>query len=142
MSEIKAWFEEAQKAFNCRDFEFTVVGGFKITHYFEDDTYSIQDTRFTDFYTSVSEADMELFRTEGFVRGANIIMNGRNEARVQKYLELIQGLYVKRAEYKANLKKNPTFYNKRIANCNYNIHNYNDLMHFYKSKVEQFKQNH
>lgn len=140
MSEIKTWFEEADsKVFTATDHRFIIVGGFKVTHYFENDSYSIQDTRVNDFYTRVLEADMKIFREHGFKKGTSIIMHKRNVKRVEKYLKLIQGLYTKRVGYMKNLKKTDKLSIKRIKNCNYNIHNYHDLMHFYKSKVEQFE---
>ena len=141
MEEIKEWFEEASiiKVHQGDDHEFAINRGFKVTHYFEDNTYSIQDTRLNDFYTKVSEEHMELFRERGFIIGTNIIMYDRNIKRVSKYLRLIEGLYTKIAKYKENLYKNKSFYTKRIRNCNENIHKYHDLMQFYKSKVDQFK---
>tara|TARA_R110000851_G_scaffold295075_1_gene449914 strand:+ start:199 stop:666 length:468 start_codon:yes stop_codon:yes gene_type:complete len=147
MSEIKSWFEEAEKVFNCGEYEFTIVGGFKITHYFEDNSYSIQDTRFNDFYSKVSEPDLKVIQENGFIKGASILMYRRNVRRVEKYLTLIQKLYKKREDYSKLLGKsrvsikNQNKYTKGIKNCNFNIHNYNDLMHFYKSKAEQFENN-
>ena len=142
MSEIKTWFEEANKIVHKRGgYEFVLVKGFKITHYLKEEEYTIQDTRFNDFYKSVSETNMEIFRTQGFLKGTSIIMHERNVKRVEYYLEKIRKLMVKKAEYKKQLQRKPAFYQKRIKNCNENIHNYNDLMHFYKAKVDQFNNN-
>ena len=140
-NEIKDWFEEASiiKVFQSEDHEFSINSGFKVTHYFEDNSYTIQDTRLNDFYTEVSEAHKNIFREKGFIIGTNIIMYDRNIKRVDKYLRLIEGLYAKITEYKKDIKKDRPFYVKRIRNCNENIHKYHDLMQFYKSKVDQFK---
>lgn len=138
MSEIKSWFQEADhKIFNCGDYEFIINKGFKITHYFEDDDYTIQDTRHNDFYKSVSEADMEIIQTHGFLKGTSIIMHKRNQFRVEYYLERIRKLYVKKGTPQKS-DETKAQYLKRIKNCNENIHNFNDLMHFYMAKVEQF----
>lgn len=141
MSEIKNWFEEHkhQKVHNCGDYEFIIRKGFKITHYFEEDEYTIQDTRHCDFYKSVTESDMEIIQTNGFVRGTSIIMHNRNVDRVELYLEKIRKLYDKKAEYKAKLSTNKAFYEKRIRNCNNNIHEYNATMQYYRFQVEQFE---
>lgn len=141
MEEIRGWFEEAKvlRVYNCGDHEFTIEKGFKVTHYFEDDTYSVLDTRFNDFYTEVSEANMKIFRDNGFLKGTNIIMYERNVRRVDRYLRLIEGLYTKIASYKKLLSKDKVFYTKRIKNCKENIHDYHDLMQLYKSRVDQFE---
>ena len=141
MEQLKQWFEEAGviRIFTCKNHNFILRKGFKITHYLEDDTYSIVDTRFNDFYTTVSEADMKIFIEKGFVKGTNIIMYNRNVERVADYISKIEGTYVKRDKYKKLLPKNKPFYTKRIKNCNDNIHRYHDMMQFYQAQVEQFE---
>ena len=141
MEQLKKWFEEASviKVFTCKTHEFIIRKGFKITHYFEDDTYSILDTRFNDFYTAVSEEDMTLLVSHGFIKGTNIIMYNRNVVRVDNYIKRIEDLYVKKAKYKKLLPRNKPFYTKRIRNCSEGIHNYHDLLQFYQAQVEQFE---
>jgi len=141
MNKLQQWFEEASviKIFTSKTHEFVIQRGFKITHYFEDDSYSILDTRFNDFYTKVSEADMNIFIQHGFLKGTSIIMYGRNLMRVKDYLRAIESLYVKKAKYKKLLTKNKPFYTKRIKNCSENIHRYHDMMQFYQAQVEQFE---
>jgi len=144
MSELKKWFDEAStiKVFSFNSYEYVISRGFKITHYLDDNSYTIQDTRHSDFYNEVSQEDMNVFINEGFLQGTKILMYNRNTERVDKYLRLIESLYSKKAKYKKSLHKNKAFYTKRISNCNKNIHDYHDLMQFYRSKVEQFeKQN-
>jgi hypothetical protein len=140
-NDMKSWFEEASavRVYQEGDHEFSIIKGFKVTHYFEDESYTILDTRLNDFYTKVTEAHKNIFCEKGFLKGTSIIMYGRNVKRVNKYLRLIEGLYSKISEYKKSLQKNKVFYTKRIANCRQNIHEYHDLLQFYKSKVDQFE---
>ena len=141
MNNLEKWFDEAKviKMFSFNNHEYVISKGFKITHYNEDNSYTIQDIRHSDFYNEVSKEDMEVITANGFLEGTNILMYSRNTERVDKYLRLIEVLYAKRTEYKKSLPKNKAFFTKRISNCNRNIHDYHDLMQFYRSKVEQFE---
>ena len=141
MEQLQEWFEESRllKVFTFRDHEFTIFNGFKITHYFEEDSYSIQDTRHSDFYSEVSQVDLDTLREFGFIKGAKTITYRRSCIRVDEYLRSIEDLYKKRAKYKESLPKNKAFYTKRIRNCNKNIHDNHDMLQFYQSKVEQFE---
>lgn len=139
MTTIKDWFEECNKIYRCGEYDFALVNGFKITHYLEDDTYTIQDTRLNDFYTSVSENHLNILSEHGFVNGTNIIMYHRNIERVEYYLEKINSTYSKKRLAKQMLKTDKKFYEKQIRNCDSNINNYNDMIHFYKSKIQQFE---
>lgn len=141
MNQLQQWFEEASviKIFTSKTHEFVIQRGFKISHYFEDNSYSILDTRFSDFYTNVSEVDMSILIEKGFLEGTNIIMYNRNVMRVKDYVSKIENLYVKKAKYKKLVTKNKPFYTKRIKNCSENIHRYHDMMQFYQAQVEQFE---
>ncbi len=154
MEQLEQWFEEASviKVFTGESYEFVIRKGFKITHYFEDDSYTIQDTRFNDFYTKVSEADMEQFVLHGFIKGTDILMNNRNINRVKKYIKKIEDTYVKRKssvklgkrtkgftpKHIKTVAQNKAFYTKAVNNCNINIHKYHDMMQFYQAKIDQF----
>lgn len=139
MNKIADWFRECDKIYRCGEYDFALVNGFKITHYLEDDTYTIQDTRTSDFYTSVSETDMDIIMEYGFVSGTSIIMYKKNLERVEYYLEKIAEIYAKRLRAKKMLKTDRKFYEKQIRNCDANIQINNDMVHFYKSKVNQFE---
>lgn len=139
MNTIQNWYNECTKIFQCSEYDFALVNGFKITHYHEDDTYTIQDTRKNDFYTSVSESDMDILMEYGFINGTSIIMHKRNVERVEYYLERVAHYYAKRVKAKKMLKTNRKFYEKQIRNCADNIQINNDMIHFYKSKVNQFE---
>lgn len=139
MNIIEDWFKECSKIYRCGDYDFALVNGFKVTHYLDDDTYTIQDTRLNDFYTSVSEADMKTLREYGLINGTSIIMYHRNINRVEYYLDKIAQTFSKKQLAKKMLKTDTKFYEKQIRNCDVNIQNYNDMVHFYKSKVEQFE---
>lgn len=142
MTEIKNWFEESNaRIHDCKEYEFIIHKGFKITHYFEDDTYSIQDTRHCDFYKSVAQTDLDIIRQNGFVRGTDIIMYKRNKARVDMYMGLITKLYQKRR--KANdaiqKRKEVTLNRKRARTCKENIEKLNATMQFFRLKAEQYE---
>ena len=141
MENLKEWFDEAKviKVFTFRSHEFVIRNGFKITHYLDDDSYTILNIRQSDFYCNVTQPDMDIFMEHGFIKGADIAVYKRNVVRVDKYLRLIEELYTKKAKYKKSLNKNKAFYTKRIRNCDKNIHEYHDMMQFYQSKVEQFE---
>ena len=139
MNIIADWFKECNKIHRCGEYDFAIVNGFKVTHYLEDDTYTIQDARKNDFYTSVSESDMEILMKYGFVIGTSIIMYHRNVQRVEYYLDKLAEVYAKRERAKKMLKTDRTFYSKQIRNANANILANNDMVHYYKSKVEQFE---
>lgn len=136
---MEEWFSECDKIFKGDGYEFSIVNGFKITHYLEDSTYSILDVRTNDFYSSVTKSDLELINKFGFVDGTRVISYKRNLARVSKYKNLIEDLFKKRKISKSSLKEDPRFYSKQIKNYTIKIHKYNDLLHFYESKVDQFK---
>ena len=140
MLEIKNWFEghKHEKVYNCGEYEFIIQMGFKITHYFEPEKYTIQDCRHCDFYKSVSEDDMNIIRDNGFVRGTSIIRHNKNVIRVQHYLNRIKELYEKR---KISQRSDETKeqYTKRIKNYNLNIGELNTTMQFYRLLVEQFE---
>jgi len=139
MCEIEVWFKECDRVFVCGSFEFSILNGFKITHYFHNNNYTIQDTRKNDFYTTVSDEDYSIMMEYGFERGTGIIMQKRNIKRVEYYLNKISEAYVKRRQGKKRLDQDFKFYSKQIKNCDIKIHKYNDLVHFYKSKVKQFE---
>jgi len=141
MEQLQEWFEETDllKVNKLKDHEFNIVNGFKITHYFDDDSYTIQDVRHNDFYSDVVWDDYKIMQEHGFIKGTNTIAYIRNKTRVEEYLRAIEDLYNKRAKYKESLPKNKAFYTKRIRNCNKNIHDSHDMLQFYQSKVEQFE---
>ena len=141
MEQLQEWFEETDllKVNKLKDHEFNIVNGFKITHYFDDDSYTIQDVRHSDFYSDVVWDDYKIMQEHGFIKGTNTIAYIRNKTRVEEYLKGIEDLYNKRAKYKESLPKNKAFYTKRIRNCNKNIHDSHDMLQFYQSKVEQFE---
>tara|TARA_R100000541_G_scaffold45224_2_gene52258 strand:+ start:141 stop:569 length:429 start_codon:yes stop_codon:yes gene_type:complete len=139
MCEIEVWFKECDRIFVCGGFEFSILNGFKITHYIHNDKYTIQDTRKNDFYTTVSKEDYSIIREYGFVRGTGIIMQKRNVQRVEHYLNKIAEAFSKKKLGKKKLTQDFKFYSKQIKNCDIKIHKYNDLVHFYKSKVKQFE---
>lgn len=139
MNIIQDWFKECDKIYRFGEYDFSIVNGFKITHYIEDDIYTIQDTRVNDFYTKVSDADMQTLIQYGFVSGTSIIRHKKNLQRVEYYLDKISEIYKKKQLAKKMLKTDPKFYEKQIRNCDYNILLCNDLVHFYKSKVNQFE---
>lgn len=139
MKILESWYKECTKIFRCDGYDFALVRGFKITHYLDDDTYTIQDTRKNDFYTSVSESDMDILMEYGFINGTSIIMHYRNINRVEYYLGKIEKLYSKMQLAKKKIKTDRKFYEKQIRNCKTNIQINHDMVHFYQSKLNQFE---
>lgn len=134
---IKEWFEQTSKICNIYkdgDSLFVIYKGFKLIHHQEEDSYDIIDVRFSDYYTSVKEKDLDLFKEKGFVKGADLLVKERAEERMERYLRSIGKLYEKREEYEKKFESNPKFYTKKINNANINIHRLADLYHFYKAK--------
>lgn len=134
------WFNEVRKlrVFNCDSYEFVIVKGFKITHYFPTDTYTVQDVRFNDFYSEVSEEDLSILTLHGFLKGIDIISYKRNIKRVGNYHRLIEGLYSKITQGEKEGKDN---YPKQLRVYNNRIHSHHDLLQLYKSKIKEYETN-
>jgi len=123
------------------DCSFKIKCGFKLTRY-SDDTYTILDTRFSDFYSTVSSEDLVIMVINGIDDGARLISHERNIKRVDKYIKSLEGLFSKKKVALSRIelggKKPKKFYEKQIKNIMANIHEQNYLLQNYKTKVEQF----
>lgn len=142
MDKTKEWFDEAVKyrvrVYSVKDSDYILYKGFKISK-FHDGEHLIQDIRLTDFYTEVEKEHLAIINTKGFIRGADDISYERNVIRVDDYTKKIETLYGNLEDFEKNKNKKPSFYAKKIENCQKNIHNYVDLMFFYKAQIEQYK---
>ena len=141
MDNLREWYEQAakvtlvHKAFGST---FVIYKGFKISS-FDDGSFEIFDTRFSDVYTKVSLKDMKVFKSKGFIKGANLLMYDRDVKRVKDYTKKLEKLYSERDKYNQKLETNVSFYSKRIKNCEDSIQSNLDLLFFYSSRVKQFK---
>lgn len=140
---IQQWYEEVAETHpkhKFEDCEFVFYKGFKITKYYEEGEYVLEDVRFNDFYQPVSNKNLSIFKTQGFIKGIDNITFERDQKRMSRYKKKIEQLYQYRDEYRRLRNKDPKFYDKKIRNCMDNIHKYVDLFFFYKVRVNQHKQ--
>ncbi len=120
---------------------FVMYKGFKLVGSKEGD-YKLYDVRFNDFYSKVKESDLSVLRTLGLVRGADTLMYNRDISRSDICKKDIANLYDKMINiYKPMIKEgiNLEFYNKRVRNAYSNIHDYTDLIFFYKNRIELYE---
>ena len=142
MSVIKEWFDECVSndfpTYISGESEFIIYRGFKITKTF--DEYKIQDVRLSDFYDEVKDKDYKILVKLGFIRGGDWIVNKRNYKRVRIYTKIIERLYEDKILYRKNLrpKKTRAFYQKKLRNCQENIHKTIDLLFLYKARISQY----
>lgn len=142
MNILKKWYDEVLEndipVFTSGESEFTIYRGFKLTKTF--DEYKIEDVRLSDFYDKVKDRDFKILKKLGFIRGADWIVNKRNHRRVQIYTRIIERLYEDKAEYKSKLRplKTRAFYQKKLRNCQENIHKTIDLLFLYKARINQY----
>lgn len=142
MKILQEWFEDARqnnvRIFHFEENDFLIYKGFKITKNY--DGYRLQDVRRSDFYDEIKSKDLKILLKLGFIEGIDYIVNQRNLRRVNIYTKILEKLYTHRKEYQSKLRPRITreFYQKKIRNCNENIHNNIDLLFLYKSRVEQY----
>lgn len=142
MNILKKWFDEVMdsdvRIFTSSKSEFTIYKGFKLTKTLN--TYKIEDVRFSDFYDKVKDKDYKIMVKLGFIRGADWITNRRNHRRVHIYTKIIEKLYKDKFEYKSKLRPLETraFYQKKLRNCQENIHKTITLLFLNKSRISQY----
>lgn len=135
------WFKECVesgiKVHRHTGEQFVIYKGFKIIKVV--DNYYTADVRKSDFYSPISVEDWAMFTTLGFIKGADIISNKRNEDRVAYYLALIDRLKYMLYAYKSSLMgASRGFYQKKIRNTELKIEKSETLLALYKTKVTQF----
>lgn len=141
MELLKLWFEEVFSSGllqnTSSNINYIIYRGFKLSK--NEDDYKIEDVRFSDFYEPVREKDLEILTKLGFLKGADWISHSRNVRRVKIYTRLIERLYNNKKDYKSKLRplKTRAFYQKKLRNCQENIHKTIDLLFLYESKVNQ-----
>ena len=96
--------------------------------------------RRSDFYDEVREREYKILLKLGFIRGIDWIVNKRNLRRITIYTRLLEKLYKDKKEYQSKLRplKTRAFYQKKLRNCQENIHRNIDLLFLYKSRIEQY----
>lgn len=143
---IEQWFEEASKKcmiFTTPDEDFLIYKGFKIGKPYEVPIY-IKDVRLSNMYTDVSKTSTNLFKKHGFIKGADIISHKRDSSRIKYYKRQTEQFYdrKRKAEKELKVNKDIALNTKRVRNLKIRIRESLDLMFFYKSRVEQFKNKH
>lgn len=142
MDVLRQWFNEGEKngliVYHSIESEFLIYKGFKLSKFL--DHYKLEDVRRSDFYDEVTQREQNILKKLGFIKGIDSIVNTRNLKRVGIYTRLLEKLFQDKKEYQSKLRplKTREFYNKKIRNCQDNIHNYIDLLFLYKSRIEQF----
>jgi len=107
---------------------FTLYKGFKIT-IDANDTYYIQDTRKSNYYSKVSKEDKNLIEKHGFIKGVDIISYRLNRRRVSRTKRKIERFY----------DKKPTASDKELKIIEKMIDMNINRLFFYKFKVSQFE---
>lgn len=143
MNILKEWFNEVlennMEIYSSKESEYLIYRGFKLSRSF-DGEYKIQDVRLSDFYDDVKDRDYKILVKLGFIRGGDWIVNKRNIKRVQTYTRIIEKLYDDKRDYQSKLRPRKTraFYQKKLRNCQENIHKTIDLLFLYKSRINQY----
>src|SRR5690606_8400224 len=131
MEQVKQWFDEAIenhiKVFTAPESEFIIYKGFKITKTI-DGNYIIQDVRINNFYSKVSDKDLSVLTTLGFIKGVEKLSYDRNLRRVVIYTKKLEKLYSEREICQKRMSTNVTFYSKKLRNCKEGIGKYIDLL--------------
>lgn len=142
MSVLKQWFDEVGEnglpVFHSKESEFIIYKGFKLSKVLEQ--YKLEDVRRSDFYDEVREREYKILLKLGFIRGIDWIVNKRNLRRITIYTRLLEKLYQDKEEYQSKLRplKTRAFYQKKLRNCQENIHRNIDLLFLYKNRIEQY----
>lgn len=142
MDITEQWFTNAEsgglKRFHHQGVDFIIYKGFKLSK--NTDTYTIEDVRRSDFYDKVRSSDYTKLIKLGFIKGVDEIVNTRNLKRVGIYTKLVEKLYMNKLSYRSNLCEGKTkeFYEKKLRNCQENIHKNIDLLFLYKTRINQY----
>jgi predicted carbohydrate-binding protein with CBM5 and CBM33 domain len=139
MNIIYKWLKQASSftpVFTTRDGKFIIYKGFKLSETSEG--FSIQDVRFSNMYSDVSQKDMATIIKLGFVKGVDTISFERDTKRVDSYKKRTEVLYDKKNKFAKELPKNRALNEKRIRNIEIKIEEFIDLMFFYQVRIKQF----
>ena len=138
---IEQWFREGVKRF---DTFYSSVGesfiykGFKLS-YKESLGYLIQDVRYSNMYTEVSEEDYKILVKKGFIEGVDFIGFERDTKRVESYTKRTERLYDKKAKFKKELPRKKKLNEKRIRNTILKINEYVGQIFFYNIRIKQYR---
>ena len=142
MSVIEQWFSEASnegvKVFHHEGIDFIIYKGYKISRC--SGIYAIEDVRRSDFYDEVKVTEYSKMIKLGFIKGVDYIVNRRDLRRVGIYTRLLERLYTDKISYRGKLCEldKKEFYEKKLRNCQENIHRNIDLLFLYRSRIGQY----
>lgn len=115
---VKEWFEEYVNSGKGKthriddDSEFIIYKGFKILR--DREHYTLEDTRFSDLYTRVSDFDLMRLQSHGFMEGCDRIKYVRDSLRLEKHRLSLEELSEDRQTLAdLNLDKSSREYKKR-----------------------------
>lgn len=136
---VEQWYKEAELqtlVHSTEKTDFIIYKGFKISKHKIDNSFTIQDCRFTDLLSEISKEDNLIITDLGFIKGVDLLSHRRDVIREKKYRSILETLYTKRAIY----KKAKPFNKKRLSNCEDNIIKCRDLLFYYLVRLEQYKE--
>ena len=142
MDIIENWFtitnRGGMRTFHHEGVDFIIYKGFKLSKY--EKHYAVEDVRRSDFYDEVRPSDHKKLVELGFVRGVDQVVNTRNLKRIGIYTRILEKLYTDKLSYKDSLREVSTkeFYEKKLRNCQENIHKNIDLLFLYKTRINQY----
>lgn len=141
MEQLDNWYKQAVhivgKHITSLNKEFIIYKGFKITKH-EEQSFTIEDVRFSNMYGKVSDRNLEILSEKGFIAGVDYIGYLRDNVRVKSLKKSLETLYTKRRKYKKEFDNDPKLNEKRIRSINKKIPRYVFLMGFYQTRVNQF----
>lgn len=141
MKQLSKWYKQAVritgKHTTSLNKEFIIYKGFKITKH-DNQSFTIEDVRFTNMYGKVSDKSLEILSEKGFIAGVDYIGYLRDNVRIKSIKKTIETLYSRRRKYKKEFDNDPRLNDKRIRSINKKIPRYVFLMGFYQTRVNQF----
>lgn len=129
---------EVGKLHVTSDFNFIIYKGFKIIEDPETDNYTLRDVRFNDFYNEVTPRAFNMFLQHGFVKGADLIMLGRDIMRISRHRSILEMKY----QDKENLIKKKSKYSAhkfgvKLDKIKKDIGDNLDALFFYETRKNQ-----
>ena len=141
MNIIKTFYEEAILECNVhktRNESFIIKRGIRVSKAKDEDYYRVEDTRGSDFYSGLKEADYKELVDRGFIEGCDYIGFYRDTKRLCKLKRVIERLYSKKKMFQRLIKEDQRLNEKRIRNIYKNIEIFVDEIFLCKSRITQF----
>lgn len=141
MKNIREYYEEVSQMTTehlLNGTNFVIYKGFKLSKT-GDNNYKIEDVRFSNMYSPLTNKDKEVIQRDGIIKGADTISYRRDKRRIKSYTKRTERLYNKRRRFERELPSDKRLNEKRIRNINLLIDEFLNMKFFYEVRVEQFK---